>query len=688
MDFNKIKKIFETAEITEKELSKIIDGRKKDIENIRLYAEEFYQERYKETLTNLSVDTLSVEKSGIRVAYLKDAGITNMYQLSLLNYSKIRAIEGIGTQNAKKINNLKNEIVDNLKRNISMRINVDNPSASAHKLVRALCVFLCREELRSDAKSILKELQKYSQNKSLTEKAAIDLYNFLKDRNQKINTLIKNYKSIANAPSNVYMAHFNRYSSSYYSTLEKYCKKITAVTKIKSNLSEEFLKEINSQRVNLTKFKATLRPYQLFGVKYMIHQQKTLLGDEMGLGKTVQAIAAMVALKAEKKKHFLVVCPASVLVNWIKEIKKFSDIPTIKIHGGDDEALEEWQTSGGVAVTTYESLTRLNFPHNFVIDMMVVDEAHYVKNPEAQRTQAVIKLVNQSSYAVYMTGTPLINSVEEMCFLVECLQPQVAKSLDLVKLVSSAADFRYELSPVYLRRHSEDVATELPEIIRKDQWCDLNSVENDKYIETLHSRNYMAIRQVSWNVHNLDQSSKAKRLIEICENAKEQSRKVIIFSYFLDTIEKVGKILTKNNHKVFTLTGKISATKRPQIIDDFTAAPNGSVLISQLVTGGTGLNIQAASVVVFCEPTLTPASEEQALKRAHRIGQTRDVLVYRLIADDTIDERVLEILATKKEKFEAFADDSVVADKQKELESENSVIAEAIKLELERLNII
>ena len=279
MDFNKIKKIFETAEITEKELSKIIDGRKKDIENIRLCAEEFYQERYKETLTNLSVDTLSVEKSGIRVAYLKDAGITNMYQLSLLNYSKIRAIEGIGTQNAKKINNLKNEIVDNLKRNISMRINVDNPSASAHKLVRALCVFLCREELRSDAKSILKELQKYSQNKSLTEKAAIDLYNFLKDRNQKINTLIKNYKSIANAPSNVYMAHFNRYSSSYYSTLEKYCKKITAVTKIKSNISEEFLKEINSQRVNLTKFKATLRPYQLFGVKYMIHQQKTLLCD-------------------------------------------------------------------------------------------------------------------------------------------------------------------------------------------------------------------------------------------------------------------------------------------------------------------------------------------------------------------------------------------------------------------------
>ena len=197
----------------------------------------------------------------------------------------------------------------------------------------------------------------------------------------------------------------------------------------------------------------------------------------------------------------------------------------------------------------------------------------------------------------------------------------------------------------------------------------------------------MAIRQVSWNVHNLDQSSKAKRLIEICENAKEQSRKVIIFSYFLDTIEKVGKILAKYNHEVFTLTGKISATKRPQIVDNFTAAPNGSVLISQLVTGGTGLNIQAASVVVFCEPTLTPASEEQALKRAHRIGQTRDVLVYRLIADDTIDERVLEILATKKEKFEAFADDSVVADKQKELESENSVIAEAIKLELERLNI-
>lgn len=705
MELSEIKRITDECEAIAKKLTTIIDSRKAEIDNIRTTAEEFYQVQYVKTLSALSVDTLSVEKNGIRVAYLKDAGITNMYQLSLMNYSQIRAVEGIGTQNAKKINNLKHEIVDNLKKNIPLRISVDNPSDAALKVVKSICIFLCHDEIREDAKKLLKPLEKLlasfedksaidskvgwfftsKYDKSEIESKIIEFYKYLKSNKESLNALFKNFNDIKNSNDSAYMMHFSKYSSFYYSTMEKYCKKITATNKIKSSLSAEFVKEINSQYVNLNKFKATLRPYQLFGVKYMLHQKKTLLGDEMGLGKTVQAIAAMVALKAAKKKHFLVVCPASVLINWIKEIKKFSDIPAIKIHGGDADALNEWMTLGGIAVTTYDSLTRLKFPRSFKIDMLVVDEAHYVKNPDAQRTKAVTQLVKQSDFSVYMTGTPLINSVEEMCFLVECLQPQIAKSLDLVKIVSSAEDFRYELSPVYLRRHSEDVAKELPEIIRKDQWCDLNAVEADRYIETLRSRNYMDIRRVSWNVDDLKTSSKAERLIEICENAKEQGRKVIVFSYFLDTIEKVCRCL--KDCQVFTLTGNINAAKRPEIIDKFSAAPAGSVLVSQLVTGGTGLNIQAASVVIFCEPTLTPASEEQAIKRAHRIGQTRDVVVYRLIADDTVDERVLEILASKQEKFEAFAENSVVADKQQEMETENSVIAEAINLELKRLNI-
>ena len=708
MDYLIIEQTLKSAEQLLYELTLTIDDRKSEIERIRIIAEKFYQMKYKSVLTNLDIETLAVEKNGIRVAYLKDAGIDNMYQLSLMNYSQIRAVEGIGTQNAKKINKLKNQIIENVKNNISLRINIDNPSDYDYALVKAICIFLCHDELRKQLKAEWKPLQNefdvasekaknvgsrllwmfaLRSEKTEVENAILKLKKYIEENNNSINELLERYYDIEKASNRVYMTHFNKYSSFYYAILEKYCKKLTSANKIKTTISEEFVKEINAHSVHLSKFKATLRPYQLFGVKYILHQKRTLLGDEMGLGKTIQAIAAMVSLKATKKNRFLVVAPASVMTNWIKEIKSFSDIPTTKIHGEDYEALNDWLKHGGIAVTTYDTLTRLEIPQNLKIDMMVVDEAHYVKNPKAQRTMAVTSLLPQSEYVVYMTGTPLINSVEEMCFLVECLQPETAKKLDMVKLASSAEEFRYELSPVYLRRVCDDVAKELPEIIRKEQWCTLNLVELDKYISTLKSKNYMAIRQVSWNVGNMKLSSKAARLIEICDMAKNQGRKVIVFSFFLDTIEKVSNLF--DDRQVFKFWGEIKPERRQEIVEEFTAAPEGSVLVSQLGTGGTGLNIQTASVIVFCEPTLTYASEAQAIKRAHRIGQTRDVIVYRLIADDTIDERILEILADKKEKFDLFADDSVVADQQMENEKKNekSLITEAVNTELERLNL-
>ena len=380
----------------------------------------------------------------------------------------------------------------------------------------------------------------------------------------------------------------------------------------------------------------------------------------MGLGKTMQAIAAMVALAAEGKSHFMVVCPASVLINWCREIQKFSDLEVTKVHGNDEAALLRWRENGGVAVTTFESISRFTLPEKFRISMIVTDEAHYVKNPETIRTRALQKLLDRTEYVLFMSGTPLENRVEELCFLVSCLQPQIARELEDVKFLSTADQFRQQLAPVYLRRTRENVLQELPDLIDKAQWCDLGSLEKQAYKASVLSGNFMAIRQVSWQVEDLKASSKAARLLELCDQAREQGRKVIVFSFFRATIQKVMQLL--GDRCTEPITGEISPQRRQEIVDAFGKAPEGSVLVSQVQAGGTGLNIQSASVIIFCEPQIKPSIENQAIARAYRMGQVRDVLVYRLLADDTVDESMLELLKTKQQQFDSFADESVVGE--------------------------
>jgi SNF2 family DNA or RNA helicase len=293
------------------------------------------------------------------------------------------------------------------------------------------------------------------------------------------------------------------------------------------------------------------------------------------------------------------------------------------------------------------------------------------------------KLLNKTEGVLYMSGTPLVNKVDEMCFLVSSLQPQIAERLEQLKVVSTAEQFRNELSGVYLRRVREDVLKELPELIEKEQWCELGTAERQLYRDAVASGNLMAIRQVSWQVSDLKDSTKAMRLLEICENAREQGRKVIVFSFFRNTLEKVKTLLGDCCSEI--ISGDISPAKRQEIVDHFNSAQEGAVLVSQVQAGGTGLNIQAASVVVFCEPQLTPAIENQAVARAYRMGQTRDVLVYRLLADETIDERMLEILSGKQKEFDAFADDSVIGDIQMQAESNNAWITKMVEDEQKRI---
>ena len=684
-------------------LKTALDGEKKELAQLRRAADQFAQDKFRAALEAMDVEMLAQGKSGIRVSYLKSAGIRNLYQLSQKTKAQIEALEGIGPQSAEKIDTLTKQITQNTRQKLSLRIQVDDPTPADDALVRALYLLLIHTEQREQLRRVYETNHKFlSKELSQAQPACGALSWFFASKQereaawaaisaleQRLDdefgdpSLKENYEAAVNADITACRSHFRENAADYYATLEKYCKQLPLAQEAQAGLPKELVAQIEALELDLSGLKATLRGYQDFGVRYAVHQKRTLLGDEMGLGKTIQAIAAMVALKAQGKHHFMVVCPASVLINWCREIRKFSDMEVTKIHGADEAALLHWRENGDIAVTTYESISRFSLPEKFKFDFLVVDEAHYVKNPQAQRTAAMQKLLAKAEGVLYMSGTPLVNRVEEMCFLVSCLQPRLGERLEAVKTVSTAEQFRQELSEVYLRRVRADVLLELPDLVEKEQWCALGAKELQLYKEAVASGNLMAIRQVSWQVSDLQDSSKAARLLEICEAAAEQDRKVIVFSFFRNTLKKVCQLLGDRCSPI--ISGDISPAERQQIVDQFNAAKPGAVLVSQVQAGGTGLNIQAASVVVFCEPQLTPAIENQAIGRAYRMGQTRDVLVHRLLADDTIDERMLEILSGKQKEFDAFAQDSVIGDLQMQSQTDSKWLSALVEEEQKRL---
>ena len=189
----------------------------------------------------------------------------------------------------------------------------------------------------------------------------------------------------------------------------------------------------------------------------------------------------------------------------------------------------------------------------------------------------------------------------------------------------------------------------------------------------------MKTRKVSYEVEDISDSSKITRLLELCAEAKESGRKVVVFSFFLGIIEKVAQALGEDCFGI--ITGAIPSEERQDIIDKFAEAPDGSVIVSQIIAGGVGLNIQCASVVIICEPQWKPSTENQAISRCYRMGQSKSVLVYRLLSAKTVDEDIMEILREKSNVFDEFADESQIDEVNKQ------IMEEIVQKERERLGI-
>ena len=620
-------------------------------------------------LKDIPIDELNRDKNGIRVKTLINAGYNNIADVYTSNVTQLASIPGISYSAANSIKKIADTYVKEVYKTTKIKLSVDDKNVNSNKVINLIHQYKTRKKIilkknnliqmyKIDIENKIDDLKeigngiKYYFSENNEKRCYIENYIWLKNiifgelfgLNAK--DIIKEYNSLRQSDISEAWKDFSLNPIEFYNIIEEIYPGVLGNDDSFYGLPEKLAREIQDEAFFPEGLLCTLRQYQEWGVKYILHQERVLLGDEMGLGKTIQAIATMVSLKNTGATHFMVVCPASVLTNWCREISRHSKLKATMIHGRmRNVALKSWLNTGGVAVTTYETTQHINLEMSYKFSLLVVDEAHYIKNPDAIRSVNTEKISKNADRILFMTGTAIENNVDEMINLIRILKPSIANEIKNIAFMSSAPQFREKIAPVYYRRKRNDVLTELPDLIETREWCTMNKTEEFVYENAILYGTYPEARRLSWNVDDLRYSSKAQRLKELIMEAESEGRKVIVFSFFLETIRKISEFLGECCS--IPITGSISSTKRQEIIDEFDNAPAGKVLLAQILAGGTGLNIQSASVVIICEPQFKPSIENQAISRAYRMGQSRNVLVYRLLCENTIDEKITNLLEKK-----------------------------------------
>jgi len=672
---------------------------KKNIQSIHDRCQEIVMNKVENEIRQIPITDLVKSFARLPLQALYANHITTMYDLLKYNHRQLEALDGIGEETADKLMLALHRSTAAIKSQIHYRIDLERLSDRDRKIMQEIYFYRHTKDNFLKLNTISQEtehgIQEAYDNSGLIQnfigwifsgrkkkqkflKAVEDVKYFNQSSYaETIKQFYDNCSALKDINFETILQDYKENAIQYYTVIEK-----LADIEIKDDVNEDIdvslLKQIQATPLFLESFHTELRHYQEFGTKYILHQKRVLLGDEMGLGKTIQAIATMHHLHHEGHRYFLVICPASVLLNWKREVDKLTDMQAYILHGESFGDSEIWKSDGGIAIINYEGLDKIIFDKDFPLDMVVVDEAHFVKNKDAQRTRHTIRIIEQAEYALYMTGTAIENNVDEMCYLIECLNPSVANEIKEMKYLAKADLFRKKIAPVYLRRKRADVLMELPELTIHDEWCMMNDEEINSYRNAVESGNFMAMRRVSWNSLN---STKAERMVELCLQALSEGRKVVIFSYFLDTLSFVSDLLLGKALPV--ISGKLSLEKRQDILCQF-EEPIARVLPIQIHAGGIGLNIQTAEIVILCEPQLKPSDEMQAISRIYRMGQVHHVFVYRLLSADTIDETLVKRLHDKQKIFDQFADESEMSEQLEQFEEAD--IQALIQNERKKLN--
>jgi superfamily II DNA or RNA helicase len=634
----------------------------------------------------MSIESIKdVTDRRLRLGELPAHGYFTVADVLRAGPERLTGVPGIGAGTAPKVVGAAEQLRQAVRDSLQFRIELDPSDAETTRLLRALAVWgavrHASETYEADATEVAKEL---AEQRPVAAPAAVGgvcrLFMPAQRRRsadaaaQRVRTLLQRAESsgLLRAAQDVRAVtpptaaevwrDFERRSAAYYGLLGQVVDLGGDVAAAEGYLPADIVERVNAQRLDTSKLSESLRlrGYQSFGARFALVQRRVILGDEMGLGKTVQAIATMAHLAANGATHFLVVCPASVLINWTREVNQHSSLPVVALHGGDRaRATARWRRQGGVAVTTFGSLGPLTrTPPKPAL--LVVDEAHYVKNPTAKRSRAVNRIAAGAERVLFLSGTPMENRLDEFQALVGHLRPDVASTMGAQHGVVGVEAFRRAAAPVYLRRNQQDVLSELPELVQVDEWEEFGAEDGAAYRAAVAEGNFMAMRRAAFAVSQPRDSAKLTRLLEISREAMANGRKVVVFSYFRDVLDVVGRALGEATHG--PITGSTSTAERQRIVDDFTNSPTPVVLVSQIEAGGVGLNIQAASVVILCEPQVKPSIEAQAVARAHRMGQVRSVQMHRLLIEDSVDQRMLELLGSKAQLFDAYVRHSAIAE--------------------------
>jgi superfamily II DNA or RNA helicase len=462
---------------------------------------------------------------------------------------------------------------------------------------------------------------------------------------------------------------------------------------------KDFQKVIESNREKTyhvpANLQAELRPYQEEGFYWMARladwDAGACLADDMGLGKTLQALALL--LHRADNGPALVVCPASVVANWVAEAARFA--PSLNIHvfkTGNREAVLEGLTSLDVLVITYgilqseeERLGKITWA------TVVLDEAHAIKNNQTKTSRAAMGI--QAGFRLILTGTPVQNHLGEIWNLFNFINPGLLGSLqqfnerfvNIVDRNGNALDrnhLKKLLSPFILRRTKTNVLDDLPPKTEITHRVELSDEEMAFYealrrqaIETIElaegpsgQQHLKALAEITRlrlacchpSLVNDDleiPSSKLNVFLDLVDELLENKHRALVFSQFIGHLSIVRKALDKKKISYQYLDGSTTINSRAGIVKDFQSGKGDLFLIS-LKAGGLGLNLTAADYVIHLDPWWNPAIEDQASDRAHRIGQSRPVTIYRLVAKDTIEEKIIQLHHSKRDMADSLLDGS------------------------------
>jgi SNF2 family DNA or RNA helicase len=429
---------------------------------------------------------------------------------------------------------------------------------------------------------------------------------------------------------------------------------------------------------------ATLFPYQARGVRWMwetlSHTGGLILADEMGLGKTIQIIALLLMETPQPSSPALIICPTSLIANWVREIERFASGMSVLVHRGNFRTgiYRELQKAN-VVITTYDTMVNdVSIFSAFEWSWVICDEAQAIKNPDSNRRQAIMTIPRRR--AIPMTGTPVENSLLDLWSLADFAIPGLLNSrhdfeAEYPDSIESAQAIGYLTDPIILKRKVADVAGDLPERINVDIALELDDqlAAHYRYVREATLAKYpvagalVATLQLQlvcahpWLRKIDDHESKEEdaeimrtnayplvtpkmeRVADLLREAFLNGKKVILFALFNRIGDLIREIFTDSTGVFWgAINGSTPQEARQSIIDDFSAHGGPGCLVLNPKAAGAGLNITAATVVIHFTPVWNPALEAQASARAHRRGQTQPVTVFRLFYKDTVEEVMID----------------------------------------------